>query len=861
MEKSNQVSTLVSEYGKYRKVKDSKKSDMGYGKQTIQHYPINNFTEDLPRILTKLFDKPNEVLLTWPTKLPHGRTVPKRSKTLLGHDYAESLIGVIDVDEIEGKPIVDNGRPLEEQVNSILEEHLPLELFYTSRVVKMSSSWATHRKVKFHVFFKLSEPVRQGVWAAYCKNNISIADDALNNNAGQMAFSARPKGVHLDEKAKIFTFEGDEIFVCSKKYTSTHKIRRDPFEPNANSIKLRDTTIKEKVINVVCDSHNLSFWAYVDAIASGNSPVSLAQMNKDLIARGGVVADRVDSQSKSAFEYVSVRCKDPFYGKQPLVLSNGEYIDLSDLVPNKDGKTINLIKGTTGIGKTQAMTDFCAEKSSLVVGQTRLLVHQNADDFKAYPVDMDVPNGADLSKHESISTTIHSLHKVTERMYEKCFEVLFIDESHQSLKSWLEFDSIEKKRRALEAIALGIETSSYVVLTDADNTETTIQALEKVLGKELVCQKHNLMKKDFVGREALLYETKAELLMELQKAIDEKKRCLVIVDDKNYLHETAQKRLKNLPDNSYFFSRDTEGEKSHIEFRKSPREFAENANLLVCTPILKSGVSFVNNFDEVFTIVLGNSFVSRDIIQFISRERHWKKAHIYTNTLKVAVPKPVESPASFDEATVMIQEDVRQQLLVRPFDTAVRLDARGAKVTFVKGDPVRVKQGTTETPAYRKIGEDGRSTYNKEIFKIVNGFKWTKADNIVTKYEVLASKKGFELRCPLGFYDWVQKDQALKTSLGQHFTKFSKSLGSLGIGDDGFFINAKFTSGTRPKNKKKLEEALKGYLLNNGSYREKKELLSKHDRLMSLIDKSPEQFKLEADIISAYETLEEVADF
>jgi len=860
MGKYNKISTLICGNSYYRKVKDKERPEVGTGKHTVQHYLIGNFTEDLSRILTQLFDKPNEVLLTWPTKLPHNRTVPSRSKTLLGHDYSESLIGIIDIDEIEGKVIRNDGRPLEEQVNSILEEHLPRELYYTSRVVKMSSSWATERAIKFHVFFKLSEPIQHGVWASYCENNIPIADKALSKNAGQIAFSARPKGVDISEEAKIFTFEGDELFVCKKKYTSTHKIRRDPFEPSANSLKLRDTTIRKKVIDVSSDSHIRSFWAYVDAISSGNSPVTLAQMNADLIARGGKVADRVANQSKSAIEYVEVRCKDPFYGIRPLVLPNGEYIDLSDLVHNKDGKTINLIKGTTGIGKTQAMTDFCKGKSSLVVGQTRLLVHQNAGDFNAYPVDMDVPNGADLSEHDSISTTIHSLHKVTERMYEKPFDVLFIDESHQSIKSWLEFDSIEKKERALEPLALGIKASSYVVLTDADNTETTINALEKTLGTKLTCHKRNVMKKDFVGREAYLYETKADVLIELQKALDEKKRCLVIVDDKNYLHEIAQKRLRNLPDNSYFFSRDTEAEESHIEFRKNPREFADNTNLLFCTPILKSGVSFVNNFDEVFSIALGNSFVSRDIVQFLSRERHWKRAHIFTNTLTIPVPKPVDNPTAFDEATVMIQEDVRQQLLVRPYDTAVRLGARGAKVTFIKGDPIKVKQSTTETPVYRKAGEDGRSTYSKEVFKIVNGFKWTKADNLVTKYESLSSKQGFSLHCPLALYDWVQKDQMSKASFGQRFGTFGRNIKLAGIDDGGFFDNAGFTSGTRPKQKGKLDAALKGRSLNSDGYRKEKERLNKHDRLMDLIDQNPKRFELESDIVDAHETLEEVVD-
>ncbi len=52
-----------------------------------------------------------------------------RSKLVLGQANSESMIGIIDIDEINGEPIKDNGSPLEEQVNALLEEHLPKELY------------------------------------------------------------------------------------------------------------------------------------------------------------------------------------------------------------------------------------------------------------------------------------------------------------------------------------------------------------------------------------------------------------------------------------------------------------------------------------------------------------------------------------------------------------------------------------------------------------------------------------------------------------------------------------------------------------------------------------------------------------
>jgi len=65
---------------------------------------------------------------------------------------------------------------------------------------------------------------------------------------------------------------------------------------------------------------------------------------------------------------------------------------------------------------------------------------------------------------------------------------------------------------------------------------------------------------------------------------------------------------------------------------------------------------------------------------------------------------------------------------------------------------------------HKPEGDYERSTYSKEVFKIVNGFKWTQADDMVTKYEQLTFREGFSkaMRCPLAVYDWIQDDALLK---------------------------------------------------------------------------------------------------
>lgn len=857
------VTVSRTEGGNYRKIKGRKKPETpSRGEHVVRHYPIKNFTEDLPKTLTELYHNPREALLTWPSKVANNKTISNFSKVLLGTDYSYSTIGIIDIDEVDGKPIDNDGSPTEEQVNKVLEEHLPREVLLASRVVKMSSSWDTDKKIKFHVYFKLAEPVTHGSWAAFCQINIPIADKALIGNSAQPAFSARPKGV--DEDITIFTFEGDELYVDKQIYKAPHKIKRSPVIDLSHNIKLKTDEITKKSLgdklDMSFDSHIKSFNAFREVISSGYSSNVLSDMINQMHARGGKVAERVETQSEAALKNVLERCTDSFFGVKEEVLANDEYIEMSHIVENKDGKTINLVKGTTGIGKTQAMVDFCKGKSVVVVGQTRLLVHQNAEDFNAYPVDLEVNYGSDLSEYSSISTTIHSIYKLGFAVYTNNYDVLFIDEAAQTLKSWLDLGE-DEKIKVKEVVSCLFEKASFVVLADADLTETTIQGYEELLEKKLTCHSKNVFKRDFVGREAYLYETKQEVLVELQKSLDRGKKCLGVVDNKDYLHEIAEKRLK--VSGAHFFSRDTEAEASHIRFRKNPRDFIKDTQLLFCSPLLKSGVSFVNQFDEVFIIIDGDSFTSRDIIQMLSRERKWKRVHIYTNTKKLPIEKTVEGASEFDKALVMVNEDIRQQLFVRPFDAAYRLDKRGAKVAFANCNHKKLQCGNIPAQKYRAIDEDGRSGYEKFVFKLINGKKLTQVKNIVKKHEALRDVKGFDkaVRCPLTFYDWVQGNQRLKKEMGTQFVRFSKSLEQAGINDGGFFINANFTNKTRPKQPIKLKEALSGYVLDFEGYGMAINQLNMHNKLMLAIDENPERVQIEEDILDIYDSLEEVIDF
>lgn len=176
---------------------------------------------------------------------------------------------------------------------------------------------------------------------------------------------------------------------------------------------------------------------------------------------------------------------------------------------------------------------------------------------------------------------------------------------------------------------------------------------------------------------------------------------------------------------SFFFTTDEDEEESLQLFRKDPKHFIKEhkPQLLFCSPLLRSGVSFVDQFDDVFVMVDSDNFTAKDIIQMLSRERKWKNAHIYTNHMKIEIPRVGDKNDNRLLALSLLLKDKREQLLVRPFSTAYRLDSRGCSVTFVSSSLVNFKAIEIDEPSFVKNGADGRRAFEDYVLGIVTDTK------------------------------------------------------------------------------------------------------------------------------------------
>jgi hypothetical protein len=291
------------------------------------------------------------------------------------------------------------------------------------------------------------------------------------------------------------------------------------------------------------------------------------------------------------------------------------------------------------------------------------------------------------------------------------------------------------------------------------------------------------------------YETKNEVVHKLEEALAAGKRCLAISDSREHV-KVMERYLKC--DNSFFFQSDEDGEEGEgiglEDFRKDPKGFVEShkPQLLFCSPILRSGVSFEGLFDEVFVFVYSANFTSRDIIQFISRERNWKAAHIATNSVKLPIPR-AEKDDKYTRALIMLDKDRREQLLVRPYATLHRLAERGCEVESVSSEKVTLSLVDIETPDYAKRGKTGRSKFEEYVFTLVLGRKASPVNNLMKRRAAFIEFEGsnkalinlFATGNYIVFYEFCQTHY--KLAAPKWFKKFDDYMKNLGINSNGFF--------------------------------------------------------------------------
>lgn len=862
--------------GEYRKGLDYYPSK---GVHKVNIHKIIDFHNDMEATLTALFDDVKQVLVQHPVDVQKdGDRVATRGRDVLGTTKTLSDIVMIDVDNVNGEDIIPIGDNLQEQLENFMTKHFSIELLGAEKVIRMSSSYYTKGAFKFHCYFKLSKPVSHGSWVNYITDgHFEHADMALFRNSAQLVYTAKPVGKLVNPEVQIFTFTGHSLCVDTSKYTPTPPSSRSENVKHLPNIKLKpiDEHIIAKLDNLDMSSGSRYklFDAYrtLDAMGYDITGTTLPSMEAQVSFRPNKL-HYLTSQPSWATNWVHGGCVDK-YDKEVTYLDNhlDAFIDFSNLKKNgnyrdddEDNQVpieLNWCKAPTGTGKTVGLNDFRKRKGDvLIAAPTLVLVGANAKDFNGIEVN-GMCDTLEASHNGNVSTTIHSLHKLAYAAKGSAFNVVVIDEASQCLDALLNIPSLERRDEIIETLIWLFRFADYVVLCDADLTETVISNYELLLERKVSHNRMHIAKSNDLAtqwpksdtkvypvkqRVAYMYESTNEVLAQLRTSLENNKRCLIIVNSKILLRRI--RRIHGNNAKSYFFTSDNYGEPTMEEFKNNPKKFvaARKPKLLACTQLLKSGVSFVGQFDEVFIVDFSSSNTDRLIGQMITRERAWETAHIYTNTINTSIQKCVSNPTKFDIALSVNQRDLRDQLLIRPKGVAYRLAGRGVDVTFVPSLTFKIQLEDKEVPRYCKTNEDGRSSYEEYVFNVNNNGNLSTHKNVLMKYGNLIKAEGGEDAIsawqsgkPIAFYEWVQKNQILKKDMGNHFNNFKASLKSYGLSDDGYF-DYLIDEGIRPsdfgRDKTLLSRTLKGFVFSLNHLKKAKELSLIHRHVMKEID-------------------------
>jgi hypothetical protein len=439
---------------------------------------VDNFLEDLPTLLEKLFHEPYASLIHYPAAPSVGGSSIPRRNMLLQTGTTRSKIGVIDVDSLVGE-----GETFEEQIDFIIERYFPVEWQQARKVIRASSSYYTKGQSKFHVFFELTTPIKHETWLAYVTEMFNHHDEAVLKNSGQLLFTSKPAGNLVNTEFKCLPFEGNTLTVDSKKYVAVKAHFEGGLQRLSDKVILKKRLTKKAMLERISsvdmseDSYIKTFNIYSELLAEGYNPKDIAELSKvvgQLNSRKGKES-YINQQLKGAETHLAKRCSDP-YPVNPTEISG--YMTLPELPESKPGDVkITFIKATTGSGKTFGMRKL--RGSFLCLSPTKLLVGQNAEDFKATPYHSGY-EGLDLTRPNRISMTIQSLHKLR-CVAHRGFDYLFIDEAAQCLQAIALADD-EAMKEITSVLEMLLQTCKYIVFADADLTTNTIEAYKMLLG-------------------------------------------------------------------------------------------------------------------------------------------------------------------------------------------------------------------------------------------------------------------------------------------------------------------------------------------------------------------------------------------
>lgn len=350
---------------------------------------------------------------------------------------------------------------------------------------------------------------------------------------------------------------------------------------------------------------------------------TLAQRGEDVWA----VREDVDRVIKKALFYAVKRCKAKntasFNGFNAIVdCTTRDNDSIAAEILNNKG--IWLDSRPMGTGKTELMGSVLAlatlrNLSSSYICHRQSLVANSSERIKAISYKK-INSGKDLMYENAIALCINSIINPRFCSYVTQYSnVIFIDEIRQTLEH-VAIGSINASERksVFDALILAIKTADYVLGSDADLNQVTVDWL-----------KHNFPEKAFFGLTCEPRTPKAEIAYSSYEAAFNAAiksalagtatliQCDSIKASKTVFEAVNRPHLKVLLVNS-----ENKADADQARFLLNPDEEIKNYDTVIHSPVIGSGVSITCDHIKAHYALFRGVLAENEVLQMIGRNRN-----------------------------------------------------------------------------------------------------------------------------------------------------------------------------------------------------------------------------------------------
>jgi hypothetical protein len=294
-----------------------------------------------------------------------------------------------------------------------------------------------------------------------------------------------------------------------------------------------------------------------------------------------------------------------------------------------DVKIINFglmfIKSPKGTGKTEFLKQLQRPGRVLLIGHRVTLLHNLANRLGLAHYRDVFEEHDNVNNHDKLAICIDSLASI--KNGNRNFSTVVIDESEQVI-CHLMSDTFKKTRgQVISAFQEIISNADRVICLDADLSEILTQDVIAGFRHKPILDDKIFIENTYkigAGRKVEMFQTDAELVIELIENLNAGKKCYVATNTKEFCFKLQEIMSDALPKISgLYVNAETTTQQPVKDFIEDPTKECVNYDLVVTSPTLATGVSIDgNHFDQIYGFFSKQPLTYLECDQSISRVRN-----------------------------------------------------------------------------------------------------------------------------------------------------------------------------------------------------------------------------------------------